>query len=59
MKIYIVEKEEYCSDCGGSMVRDSVWLSREQAEKYAKTEFSQSNWASQAPRYEVVEIEVK
>lgn len=41
-----------------SWVVESIWDSKEKAEKYAKRQFIQSNWGSPVPKWNIQEYEL-
>lgn len=58
MKVFIIEIESGCTDHGNAMVFDSVWSTKEAAEKYAK-KFKTSGSYIHAWNFEITETELQ
>lgn len=60
MKVYLVEVASgSMHDSADTMLFDSLWHTREQAEDYAREKFAQSQWACSVPDYEITEVTVQ
>lgn len=60
MNVYVLEVQSgSMHDDTDTMLFDSVWVTRAAAEAYAAEKFNQRNWMSDAPRYEITEVQLQ